>query len=117
MTNVDPVLVAARLRGLLGSPTPEEIPDIARTLGVSDVALQASLDSVAPHPTLTVIIAVIQRYGVDPTWVVTGEYDVSRHRTALGDEDPAPAAVIAQLINAAATPSNPLDLRRLHFPL
>lgn len=39
-----------------------------------------SVDELAPYPTVDVIAAIVREYGVDPTWVLTGEYDSVSHR-------------------------------------
>jgi hypothetical protein len=78
--------IAARLRGLMA----DDLADPERTsrdLGVSEVALRMSIDELAPHPTLEVIVAAVRRYGVDPTWLITGEYDLGSHRALLSEEE------------------------------
>ena len=39
-----------------------------------------SIDELAPYPTVDVIAAVVREYGVDPTWLLVGEYDATSHR-------------------------------------
>ena len=55
--------------------------DTARRLRVDEVSLRMSVDDLAPYPTVDVIAAVVREYGVDPTWLLTGEYDAGSHRT------------------------------------
>lgn len=78
--------IAARLRRLFANPGEEDWERVAERLGVSEVALRMSIDPLEPHPTIEVIAAAITRYGVDPTWVLTGEYDPETHRRVLEEE-------------------------------
>ena len=91
---VDAKSIAARIQGIIGGQDRGNLATTAARLGVSEVALRISIDPDSPHPTFAVLAAVIQHYGVDPTWLVTGEYDAATHRAAV-DEDA--AATRAQL--------------------
>ena len=55
----------------------------ATRLGVDEVPLRMSIDDAAPYPTVDVIAAIVRVYGVDPTWLLTGEYDPATHRKSL----------------------------------
>jgi hypothetical protein len=83
---IDPRAVAARLRALIGAQNDGLLERAARRLQVSEVGLRISLDELEPHPSIEVLEAVVRDYGVDPTWLLTGEYDPASHRLAL-DED------------------------------
>ena len=110
MAQVELALVAARLRRLVGAERAN--PEIlTRALGVSVSALLTSLEELAPRPAIEVIVAVVQRYGVDPTWLMTGEYDHARHRAALDDIDPPTAAQLTRLILTAAEPADAGGMR------
>ena len=54
--------------------------DAAKRLRVDELSLRMSVDELAPYPTVDVIAAVVREYGVDPSWLLTGEYDSSTHR-------------------------------------
>lgn len=73
--------IAARLRGLIAGQNEGDLGDIARRLGVDEVSLRMSIDDVAPYPTVDVLAAVVLTYGVDPTWLITGDYSPSAHRS------------------------------------
>jgi lambda repressor-like predicted transcriptional regulator len=85
-TTIDRSGVAARLRELLFASAPPGTGVIAETLGVRESMLRDSIDVARPHPWIEVLLAVIRRYGVDPTWILTGRYDHATHREALEDE-------------------------------
>lgn len=36
-------------------------------------------------PTLSLLIAIVRGFGVDPTWLLTGEYNQHSHRASLED--------------------------------
>jgi len=87
-STIDRFAIAARLRALLLARDPHANPGtIAESLGVRESMLRASIDDVSPHPWIEVLLAVVSRFGVDPTWILTGIYDQSTHREALEDEE------------------------------
>lgn len=77
--------IAARLRALFAKPDDQDWEVVAKRLGVSEVALRMSIDPLEPHPTVAIVAAAVAHYGVDPTWLLTGEYDPDTHRRALDD--------------------------------
>lgn len=88
--SVDRAGIAARLRGLLGGQDNRDLGDVAVRLGVEELSLRMSVDELSPHPTVEVLAAVIRVYGVDPSWLLTGQYDAGIHRSVMdGDLDPA----------------------------
>jgi len=79
--------IATRLRELIFAADRLASPGaIAESLGVRESMLRDSIDPARPHPWVEVLLAVIRRFGVDPTWILTGEYDHATHREALEDE-------------------------------
>jgi hypothetical protein len=75
--------IAARLRALLVGQDSGELGDTAARLGVEELSLRMSIDELSPHPTVDVMTAVIHHYGVDPTWLLTGNYNPATHRAAI----------------------------------
>jgi hypothetical protein len=98
--------IAARIRSLITALDAGDFEAVAGQLHVDEVALRMSVDDVAPYPTLDVLAAVVQAYGVDPAWLVTGEYDLKIHRAAISDERAQARSAVMQLLGAqvAATP-------------
>lgn len=83
--------IASRLRALLAPAIASDgLRTIAARLRVSPRALRASIEGDDPHPSSAVVLAVVLHHGVDPTWLLTGEYNGATHREAL--EDPASVA-------------------------
>jgi hypothetical protein len=115
MANTDSASVAARLRSLIGWPVRASVADIALLLDVSEVELRRSIDETAPQPMLDVIIAAVRYYGVDPTWLMTGEYDLAQHRKVVADDDPLSTAEIANLIGTIAAGGSGDDGRLLRL--
>jgi hypothetical protein len=99
--------VATRLRGLLAGQDGGVVSGTARRLGVDEVSLRLSLDEIDPRPTLDVLLAIVREYGVDPTWLVSGEYDPAMHRKALDDD-----AAIAHVLSVASPPTPRQPMRR-----
>ena len=86
--------IAGRIRGLTAGQG--DFTALAEMLDVHETALRISLDQIAPFPTLEVIAAVVARYGVDPCWLLTGEYNPELHRKTLeARTDELPAAIQA----------------------
>jgi len=79
--------IAARLRGLIAGQDNGDVGATAARLGVDEVSLRMSIDETSPYPTIDVLIAVISHYAVDPSYLLTGEYDPALHRRSLDDPD------------------------------
>jgi len=75
--------IAARLRELLAAAGRNDPASAARELGVDEVSLRMSIDELTPYPTIDVLGAVASYFGVDPTYILTGQYDPTTHRHAL----------------------------------
>jgi hypothetical protein len=101
--------VAARVRGLLSGQDAGVLGGTANRLGVSELALRMSVDEMDPHPTYEVLMAVVSHYAVDPTWLVSGNYDLETHRRALED-DATIARVLADAVIRKRRPSPPRPL-------
>lgn len=83
MAILDRTGIAARLRGLLAGQDSGDLEAAAKRLGVEELSLRMSVDELSPHPTVDVLAAVIHHYGVDPSWLLTGDYSADTHRAAL----------------------------------
>lgn len=94
--------IAARLRGLIGGQHLGNLGAVAAKLGVDEVSLRMSIDELAPYPTVDVLAAVIIEYGVDPSWLLTGEYNKSTHRNSAEAARGQAASVIRAMLE---TPS------------
>jgi hypothetical protein len=73
--------IAERVRTIVGNDA-LDIATLAKRLRVEESVLLLAIDPADARPTVDVIVAVIREYGVDPTWILTGEYDASTHRQA-----------------------------------
>jgi hypothetical protein len=83
MITFDRAGIAGRLRALISGQYGSDLTHASERLHVEELSLRMSVDDVSPHPTIEVILAVIREYGVDPTWLLTGEYDSNSHRAAM----------------------------------
>jgi hypothetical protein len=97
VANFDRMGIAKRLRELVGGPNSSLLVETAVRLGVEELSLRMSIDEDSPHPTVEVLAAVIREYGVDPTWLLTGNYDAATHRSAMERTTITPASVEALL--------------------
>jgi hypothetical protein len=85
--------IAARIRGLIAGQDGGDLAVVAGRLGVDEVGLRMSLDDLAPNPTVDVIAALVEACGVDPCWLLTGEYDPATHRAMAESRESAAQAV------------------------
>ena len=103
----DPHAIAARIRGLIGGQDQGIIERTARRLGVPAMSLRMSVDDDEPTPTIDVLNAMVRVYGVDPTWLITGEYDAASHRIAVESESRRSEVEIARLVSRIPSGSTP----------
>jgi len=104
---VDRWRIAVRIRALLYAAIRRSgLRAVAADLDVTAESLQVSTDLQNPHPSVEVLLAVIRYHGVDPTWLLTGEYDLATHREAL--ENPASAASLLARTSLRRDRSQPL---------
>jgi hypothetical protein len=102
--------IAARIRGLIAGQEGGHPALIAERLEVDEVGLRMSIDELAPNPTVDVIAAVVAAYGVDPCWLLTGEYDPATHRALPEDRHSAALAVSRLMMPVAEQFGNTLRL-------
>jgi hypothetical protein len=79
---------------------------IARHLRVDELELRMSIDTESPRPTMDVLLAVIREYGVDPTWILTGEYDTGTHRRTIESDRAELIEVVKDVARRHETPLN-----------
>jgi hypothetical protein len=108
--------IRKRLLALLAASHLERLDEAARRLGVSEGALAESLDAKHPSQSIEILTAFVDFAGVDPTWLVTGEYDLRTHRDVLADDGEYMRLVLRRLMGGRQTPAPPtiqkLDYRQ-----
>ena len=110
---MDKAGIAARLRGLLAGQDDDDIGHIATRLGVDELSLRLSVDDLAPYPTVDVLAAVVLAYGVDPTWLITGHYSPTTHRTVADAPMDLAAESIRVMIDQGASTDAALRAPRI----
>lgn len=100
--NFDRIGIAERLRSLVAGQDNGDLSATASRLGLEELSLRMSIDEVSPHPTVEVLAAVIRVYGIDPTWLLTGVYDASTHRTCM-DTPTSVAAMLRDFIHKSSS--------------
>jgi len=80
----DRAAIASRIRALLIQPNAVDLEATAKRLDVTRAALCRAIDPRLPRPSLTVITAIVREHGVDPWWLMYGDY--SRETHALASE-------------------------------
>ena len=110
--------IAARIRGLIGGHEKGDSGDIAARLGVSELSLRMSVDELSPHPTIEVLAAIIRTYGIDPNWLLNGEYSVASHIEAASVEETGGREAVTRLLNRLIqAEGRPLRGSMPQFPL
>jgi len=107
VTGFDRFGIAARLRVLLAKSMEAGLPAVAKTLAVAEHSLRISVDEASPYPSIDVLVAVTRQYGVDPGWLVTGEYDAATHLLATTAAEEGHPSAIHQLIMRLTTQQRP----------
>lgn len=97
--SLDRSAIASRIRHLCAGRDAADPLLAAGRLGVDEGLLRLSIDELAPVPSVEVIAAIVQGYGVDPTWLLTGNYDPALHRNIL-DGDVGIGQVVARILGA-----------------
>lgn len=89
--------IAERLRPLLFRDGARDLAGAAQQCGVEESELRRSVDERAPSPTIDVLCAVATKFGVDPTFLMTGQYDRETHWVALEGGRPATMILLRRL--------------------
>ena len=110
MKGFDRIALAQRIRGLIAGQDGGDPAECARRLNVDEIGLRMSIDELAPNPTIDVIVAIVVTYGVDPTWLLTGEYDAATHRSILEEAEPVERAVSRLMMPGIVKDGNTLRL-------
>jgi len=90
--------VASRIRELIGVRDRRELASIAARLSVSEMALRMSIDDLSPHPTIEILVSIVRTYGVDPTWLLYGEYRSASHIEAATAEETGGREAVTRLV-------------------
>lgn len=106
----DRLAVASRIRGLVAGQDHGDLALTADRLGISELELRLSIDDLSPHPTFEAIAAIVRVLGVDPHWLITGEYDPAAHRAALEAAAERTSRELEELVRRQATPPRPLRI-------
>ena len=107
---IDRGAVAQRIRELVADPNGDYIDVLADRLGVPEEELRTSIEGEQPHPTAEVLAAVVREYGVDPSWLLTGDYDAATHRGVLQNPEGATPKTIERLVRDHQTPTGVLNV-------
>ena len=94
--------IAMRLREIVQGTDPQQLAAVAERLRVQEISLRMSIDPDSPHPTIEVLAAIIREYAVDPSWLLTGEYDPDTHRQAI-EGDPIAARPLREFVSQRPT--------------
>lgn len=121
MADFDPKELASRVQGLLQARFKGDLLSAAGALEVEAEELRRIVEDEAENPRLDVLSALVRFFGVDPCWLVTGEYDWRAHLRTLEAEDEDPSTDSKPLLLRLTTPRGddirrpipPIDMERL----
>jgi len=72
--------LAARVKSLIGPVDRATIQHVARDLGVQAGDLREIIEYQTVYPSVVVLAAIVDAYGVDAGWLLTGQYSPTTHR-------------------------------------
>ena len=102
MAQIDGQALAARVQGLIHGRFGGDLPTAAHALELDERDLRAIVEDATNHPSLEALAAIVQRFGIDACWLLTGEYDWVSHSRQLEEEDTGgsdgPRATILRLV-------------------
>lgn len=104
--SLDSHAIAERIRGLISAQAPGDIEATAERLGVREFLLRMSIDELSPVATLDVLAAVVNEFGVDPSWLLYGEYDSATHRRAVETDRHLTPANVLEIASSHQTDSD-----------
>lgn len=104
LNGLDRRAVAERIRALVSNT--DSLASVAARLDVSPNVLATAIDDAVPYPTLELLDAIVRVFGVDPSWLVTGQYDSATHRRALEDEDGDGGRALHDVLRTRVTPTS-----------
>lgn len=114
-----PSEIAARVQVLLRRHLDSGgISAAATRLGVEERELQKLFRAPASMPDVSLLVAVIRSFGVDPTWLLSGTYDAETHHRAdlIGSDIPRLRSFILGLMTSRGDrPSRPVILDESTF--
>ena len=79
-TRITASQLAARVRSIVGQPNNSELQVVAADLGVAAGDLREIIEFETRYPSLPVLGALVANYGVDASWLLTGDYSPATHR-------------------------------------
>jgi hypothetical protein len=104
-----------RIKGLVNVSDQAQQQTTATLLGVDERHLRAAINNESRLSTLKFVGAVVRVYGLDPTWILTGNYDGATHRIALHGDSAAIDDLLSRIATKPSRPSAPdqtsLELR------
>jgi hypothetical protein len=103
--------VAERIRGLVRAEDERELLAAAERIGVDARFLRESLEGTSRLAAIRVVIAVVRTYGLDPCWVLTGDYDGETHKVALRQDAGEIDREIKRLVSRGGAPAERRDDR------
>lgn len=96
--------VSERIRSLVSASAGPDILGAAQRLGVSEAQLGEAVSGRSRFGSLKVLAAIVRVYGLDPTWLVTGEYDGTTHRASLEGDRGEIDLLLKRLVREASRP-------------
>ena len=99
--------ISSRIKGLIGMADRGRHSSAATRLRVDEQTLRRAIEEESPTAIRSVMAALVRVYGLDPSWMLTGKYDPTTHRTALAGDEAAIERLLSELLSPAPEFSTP----------
>src|SRR5688500_15552866 len=80
--------LAARVAGLIHGQFGGDLHAAARALDVDPDEIYRIVEDHTAYPNIDLLARIVKRFGVDASWLITGEYDWRTHVAVLDDDAP-----------------------------
>src|SRR5688572_27155848 len=103
MSGFDPTALAARVAGLMHGQFGGDVRAAAHALDVDPDELYRIVEDHTHYPNIDLLARLVTRFGVDASWLITGEYDWRAHAAALENDAPPDRQLLLRLVGREET--------------
>ena len=102
---IDWAQVAHRIHGLVGAGVSGNALDDTMRVRIEERVLHQRLRKESLDSVIRLLTSIVRIYGLDPTWVVTGNFDPTTHRIALEGTQQETRSIVERLVVESVAPA------------